>query len=193
MDNIQEDIKQFSEDILDFHIPRWEELPDIELYMDQTITFIERAFSCFSTSATEKIITPSMINNYVKLNLIPKPIRKKYNKVHLAYLIAITILKHVFTIQEVKDGIQFQAKINGEKRAYNNFCEEQEKALKDIIAQITSNNDVIVPSTNLNPDNIVVKLGTLAFASKIIVKIIIGLKKNQNDDSKNDREESRDE
>ena len=137
MDNIQEEIKQFSEDISNLHIPRWEELPDIELYMDQVITFIEKCFSCFSTSTTEKIITPSMINNYVKLNLIPKPIKKRYNKVHLAYLIAISILKHVFTIQEVKDGIQFQAKLNGEKKLIMLFVKNKKKLLKILSPKLT--------------------------------------------------------
>lgn len=181
MNEIQEEMKKFSEDILNFHIPRWEELPDIELYMDQVVTFIEKEFSFFSTNTNEKIITPSMINNYVKLNLIPKPVKKKYNKTHLAYLIAISILKHVFTIQSIRDGIHFQAELNGEKIAYNTFCIEQEGALKNLINQINLGSEVLAPAINFNTDNIVIKMATLAFASKIVAERIIGLKKNHND------------
>lgn len=182
MNEIQEEMKKFSEDILNFHIPRWEELPDIELYMDQVVTFIEKGFSFFSNSTNEKIITPSMINNYVKLNLIPKPVKKRYNKTHLAYLIAISILKHVFTIQEIRDGIHFQAELNGEKIAYNTFCVEQEGALKNLIKQLNLGSEVLAPAINFNTDNIVIRMATLAFASKIVAERIIGLKKNHNDD-----------
>lgn len=178
MNTLKNDIIKFGKDILEFHIPRWEELPDIELYMDQVINFIENNLSIYPFINNEKIITPSMINNYVKLNLIPKPVKKKYNKTHLAYLIAISILKHVFTIQEVKDGILFQAMISGEKDAYNLFCEEQELAIKYIVDQINIENKENIPNINITPENLMIKMTTLAFASKIISEKIIGLQKN---------------
>lgn len=178
MNTIKNDIIAFGKDILEFHIPRWEELPDIELYMDQVITFIENNLSIYPFINSEKIITSSMINNYVKLNLIPKPIKKKYNKTHLAYLIAISILKHVFTIQEVRDGILFQAMINGEKDAYNLFCQEQELAIKYILDQINIENKESMPTINITPENLMIKMTTLAFASKIISEKTIGLQKN---------------
>jgi len=178
MDTIKNDIIKFSKDILDFHIPRWEELPDIELYMDQVITFIENNVYIYPFINNEKVITSSMINNYVKLNLIPKPIKKKYNKTHLAYLIAISILKHVFTIQEVRDGILFQAMLNGEKDAYNLFCEEQELAIKYIVDQIYGENKNVVPNMNITSENLMIKMSTLSFASKIISEKAIGLQKS---------------
>lgn len=70
-----------------------------------------------------------MINNYVKLKLIPKPDKKKYGREHLAYLVAITILKQVLTIPEVRDGIVWLAEKVGPKQAYNLFCQEQEREL----------------------------------------------------------------
>lgn len=178
MDKIHEEMKKFCEDILSFHIPRWEELPDMELYMDQVVTFIENNISLFSIITNEKIITPSMINNYVKLKLIPKPIKKRYNKTHLAYLIAISILKYVFTIQEIRDGILFQSNLNGDKSAYNSFCEEQEEALKYLIRQIKPQNETnIGVNLDLTPDNLAIKMATLSFASKIIAERIIELQK----------------
>lgn len=177
MDTIKNDIMKFNKDIVEFHIPRWEELPDIELYMDQVITFIENNLSIYPFINNEKIITSSMINNYVKLNLIPKPVKKKYNKTHLAYLIAISILKHVFTIQEVKDGILFQAMISGEKDAYNLFCEEQELALKYITEQINGEDKTSASTMNITSENLMIKMSTLSFASKIISEKTIGLQK----------------
>ncbi|NMA83771.1 MAG: DUF1836 domain-containing protein, partial [Epulopiscium sp.] len=176
MKNIEKELLQLSKDISKYHIPRWQELPDIDLYMDQVISFIEHSIGKFSNNATEKIITPSMINNYVKLNLIPKPIKKRYNKGHLAYLIAISILKQVLTIQEVRDGILFQAKINGGKDAYNLFCDEQEKALASIINQINLG-DQALDVEKITTDNLAIKMSTMAFASKMIAEKTIELQK----------------
>ena len=53
-------------------LPLWSELPDLELYMDQVISFITRYFD---ESTAEKLITPSMVNNYVKLGTIPAPVK----------------------------------------------------------------------------------------------------------------------
>ena len=184
--NIQKELIKWNEDISKYHIPRWEELPDIELYMDQVVSFIEKNIHIFSDEPNKKIITPSMVNNYVKLKLIPKPVKKRYNKVHLAYLIAISILKQVLTIEEVRDGIIFQAKINGRKGAYNLFCEEQEKAFKYIIGQINSKSKCIPLDANINLENLAVKTATMAFASKTIAEKTIELEKKYTGGYKNE-------
>lgn len=185
MINYKADLAKWGEDIANHHLPRWEELPDLDLYMDQVITFVEKNVEIFSNSKDKRLITPSMVNNYVKLKLIPKPTKKRYNRVHLAYLIAISILKQVLTIQEIKDGIMCQVKISGKKEAYNLFCDEQEKAIKSMVKQINfedQNSDLI--SRDL--DNIIVKMATLAFASKIITEKTIELQKDALEDTKDE-------
>ena len=178
MNTINDELIIFSKELLEFHIPRWDELPDIELYMDQVITFIENNILITSVNFGERIITPSMVNNYVKLNLMPKPVKKKYGKIHLAYLIAISILKHVFTIQKIKDGISFQSTLNGEKGAYNLFCQEQERAIKLLANQVLPVGAFTTQSTEVNTENLVIKMATLAFASKIITEKTIELQKD---------------
>ena len=104
-----EPLKVFAKQLKTCHLPRWEELPDFDLYMDQVISLIERYLNILD-DGKERIITSAMINNYVKLKLIPKPIKKKYNKEHIAFLIAITLLKQILTISEVRDSIAYQAR-----------------------------------------------------------------------------------
>lgn len=178
MKEIEKELIKWNEDISKYHIPRWDELPDIDLYMDQVITFIEKHLCIFSDNPSKKVITPSMINNYVKLKLIPKPIKKRYNKVHLAYLIAIYFLKQIVTIEKIRDGIIFQAKINGKKGAYNLFCQEQERALKSIMTQINTETHCSIFDSKISPENLAVKTATLAFASKIIAEKAVELQKN---------------
>ena len=69
--------------------PRWDDLPDIELYMDQVVSILEKNLSVFSNG--EKLITPSMINNYVKQKIVKPPVKKRYDKMHLAYLFVVCI------------------------------------------------------------------------------------------------------
>ena len=77
----------------------WEELPDIELYMDQVITLLDGYLAILGT---EKAITQAMINNYVKGDCIPSPISKKYNKEHIALILQICLLKRATNISDIK-------------------------------------------------------------------------------------------
>ena len=91
-------------DILNFHIPRWEELPNIDLYMDQVVSLIEESLTNLVPSKDDKddkVITKTMINNYVKHGILNSPVNKKYNRAHLARLIVICILKQVYSINDI--------------------------------------------------------------------------------------------
>ena len=85
-----------------FHIPRWEELPDLELYLEQVVILLEEYLEPFYTDKKEKIITKTMIHNYVKFRVMKAPIHKKYNKSHIAYLITICLLKRIYSIHDIK-------------------------------------------------------------------------------------------
>lgn len=80
-------------------LPKWQELPDLDLYLDQILLYVNQWGP--SERSDQKGLTASMVNNYVKHGHVEKPIKKKYQKEQLARLIAITHLKDVFSIQEV--------------------------------------------------------------------------------------------
>lgn len=82
---------------------RPEELPDIELYMDQVTTFMEqRLRPATRNPGDDKIMTKTMINNYVKNHLMPPPDRKKYSKEHMLLLIFIYYFKGVMSIGDIR-------------------------------------------------------------------------------------------
>lgn len=118
--------------LLTFSLPRWDELPDIEIYMDQLVKIVDKYTQPLLLDHT-KALTPSMINNYVKLKLMPKPLKKKYGKNHLARIIVITILKQAFEIPAIKNGIEFQIDSTNAKAAYNFFCDHLETTIKCFI------------------------------------------------------------
>ena len=99
------------------HLPRWEELPNIELYKEQVIELLELYLKPLGI----RPITASMINNYTKLNLIPAPIKKKYSRKHLAHIFIIALLKDVFEISEIVRGINLEKGKLGRDVAYDIF------------------------------------------------------------------------
>jgi hypothetical protein len=76
----------------------WETLPDIELYMDQVVSYLPRQ----SVGGKLPSMTSAMINNYVKDGLLPRACGKRYHKEHLIYLTAIGLLKNVLTVKDMK-------------------------------------------------------------------------------------------
>ena len=77
-----------------YRLPEWDELPKIDFYLDQVIALVNQYLGFFVYDPEEeKLLTPSMVNNYVKLRLIPAPVRKKYGRRHIALLLMICTLK----------------------------------------------------------------------------------------------------
>ncbi len=84
-----------------------EEMPNIDLYMDQLTTFMdERLKKTTRHPETDKILTKTMINNYAKNDLLPPPVRKKYSKDHLILLIFIYYLKNILSINDIQTLIE---------------------------------------------------------------------------------------
>ena len=83
-----------------FSYPKWEDIPNIDLYLDQVLLYVNQVCVPISPDK-EKGLTASMVNNYVKHGYLTKPDKKKYQRKQIARLIAITTLKSVFSIQEI--------------------------------------------------------------------------------------------
>ncbi|MCL2718211.1 MAG: DUF1836 domain-containing protein [Lachnospiraceae bacterium] len=80
-----------------------EDIPNIDLYMDQVTTFMDRKLKKTTRHQKEdKILTKTMINNYTKNDLLPPPERKKYTKDHIILLIFIYYYKGILSIQDIQ-------------------------------------------------------------------------------------------
>ncbi|MGX7244228.1 DUF1836 domain-containing protein [Enterococcus quebecensis] len=175
MNEIKSSLRVWGEELVNVHLPRWHELPEIELYMDQVITLVERYLSPVIPKEKHTLLTSSMVNNYVKLGLIPAPKKKRYNQKHLAFLIAITMLKQVLTIPEIKQGIIFQGAAVGIREAYNLFCDEQEAALAVVVSQAMGKEPIAAFDHSISVEFMVVKGATLSFATKLFTEKVIEL------------------
>ena len=111
------------------HILRWQELPDFDLYMDQVIGLIEKSLSFLKLNEDDKVVTSTMINNYVKAKLVTPPIKKKYSREHVAYFTVICFLKRVFSLDEISTLLKIQFENVPLDESYNIFCEVLEQLL----------------------------------------------------------------
>ena len=153
---------------LEFHIPRFNELPRVPLYKDQVITYLENLVKVINIEGDEKIITPTMINNYVKQKVVSPPKDKKYNEKHLAYLIVVCLLKQAFTLQEICELINIQIESCPIEVAYDYFCEDVEQAIKAVF----STRDFSYPTstgTTTNESEIL-RSTVMAVANKVFIK-----------------------
>ncbi|MBQ4648609.1 MAG: DUF1836 domain-containing protein [Clostridia bacterium] len=116
-------------EIEEYKAPRWENLPDIELYMDQVLVVLDKQLSIFKRDKDEKIITSAMINNYVKQKITLPPVNKKYTRHHLAYLYAVCALKSIMGLSDICMGIGSLLEGRHTAEVFDMFCEELDFAL----------------------------------------------------------------
>lgn len=108
-----------------------DDIPNIDLYMDQVTTFMDRHLRASTRYPDEdKILTKTMINNYAKNNLLPPPVKKKYSKEHILMLIFIYYFKGVLSINDIK------SLLNPIAEQY--FANDTELSLEDIYNEVFS-------------------------------------------------------
>ena len=85
-----------------FSLPDWEALPQLDLYMDQVVLLLTRYLEPMYAGEDERSITASIINNYVRMKVMPPPVKKKYSRAHIAYLVIICALKQSLSISQIQ-------------------------------------------------------------------------------------------
>ena len=114
-----------AEPIRQFRLPRYGQLPDVGLYLEQTTKYINYCLKPLGCAE----ITNSMIRNYVKMGLVHNPVKKQYFADQIAHLICITLLKLVLPLEHINGLFVRQRAIYTDEIAYNYFCMELENIL----------------------------------------------------------------
>ncbi len=109
-----------------FRMPRYREIPDVGLYLDQTVKYVNRYLAPLGCME----ITSSMVSNYVKKGYISNPVRKQYDAEQIAYLFFISVAKSVLSMDNIARLFEMQKKMYTAEIAYDFFCEELENMLQ---------------------------------------------------------------
>lgn len=115
-------IKEFKEKLNTSRPEEWEQIPDIDLYMDQVISYMTRQHIGLDLEKEESL-TSAMINNYIKSGLLPRAKGKKYNREHIGYLTAICLLKQVLSVGETGVLLHNQMEHKDIEDFYRNYKE----------------------------------------------------------------------
>ncbi len=112
-----------------------EDIPSIELYMDQVTTFMDKELARTKRHPDDKILTKTMINNYSKNDLLPPSNKKKYSKDHIILLIYIYYMKNFLSISDIKTLLSPMT-----NRYFNDFrddsTDKSSLSMSDIYAEI---------------------------------------------------------
>lgn len=131
--DVNKTLTNWLNELNNFELQNYEKLPDIDLYMDQVVTYLEKQLQILATSSLDKQITSSMINNYVKGEVISAPVGKKYNREHLSLIEEICILKQVLSIAEIKEIIQNRYCNQSYIDVFNEFKDHHSKENKEAV------------------------------------------------------------
>ncbi len=166
-------------DIANFHVPRWNELPNINLFLEQVVVYINTTLEPYiflgtSNKEDNGLLTKTMINNYVKHEIIEAPEKKQYTKSQVAKLFAICVLKQVYSMEDIKKLLTMALKSEIEV-SYNKFCDLFEEAL-----DCAYNKKDFIDKTSTNEYQYLLKTVLLSCSYKIYSKNMVALEDKNN-------------
>lgn len=112
--------------IREFSLPRYQEIPNVGLYLEQAAKYVSEYLTCLGDFA----LTGSMISNYVKKGLVSNPVKKQYDREQIAQLFFIAVAKTVLSMDDIGLLLRIQRKTYDPQRAYDYFRAELENVLQ---------------------------------------------------------------
>lgn len=137
MENAIDQIQKWAKETGQFEAIEWDKMPEIYLYMDQVITYMDKQLKLFERNENTRLLTSSMINNYVKDNVLKRPEQKKYSKEHLAMLTIICMMKQVLSIQDISQLLKSLSAHTSKITLYDQFRLSQAKVLEETCTRVS--------------------------------------------------------
>ena len=130
-------LRRWEKYIDNYRLPRWEDIPDMGLYMEQVIMLLKQYLDYLPPELKEEqFITAATINNYVRKKIMPEPVKKKYYRSHIAYLIMICTLKQCMSIATLQTMIPMGLSDAELERTYTAFAARHRASALFFIEQV---------------------------------------------------------
>ena len=130
-------LRRWEKYLLKFRLPEWQEIPDIGLYMEQVVAVLKQYLDYLPPELKEEqIITSATINNYVRTHIMPEPRKKRYYRIHIAYLIMICTLKQSLRLSMLQTLLPGDLAEEDVKKAYAAFALRHQRCAKYFIEQV---------------------------------------------------------
>ena len=172
--------------LTNYKLPTWDELPTIELYMDQVIALMNQYLNDYIPSSGDlsQTITPPMINNYVKQKVMPAPVKKRYSRIHIAYLIMLCSLKQALSIPTMQKILPLYETEADAKDLYDVFCKNQYKAFNYITEKVCAVTDPLLKEADSNPErmyDLSIQIAVSANVFKMLSEDVASIKRTENE------------
>lgn len=177
-DLITHKLQRWDKYITDYHLPEWDAIPNFGLYMDQVIGLLEDYLNFIPSDEKNKFVTASTINNYVRLKIMPAPIKRKYYRIHIAYLIFILVLKQTLSISDVQKLVPLGISEDRVQDTYSKYTDMFRRLALFFNQQVQSAADEILSSdTDVNDavDHLLVESTLISAFAKIMAEKLIYL------------------
>ncbi len=159
--------ESYMSNTIHFHIPRWKEIPDIGLYMDQVVTYVNGSLRPFFDEMAVPPITKSMVNNYVKAKVVDAPEKKKYSRLSIAMILVVYIMKQVYSTEDISRLISLGMGLDDSHEiTYDRFCEAIENATRNIFSENVSISREVLPGRD---NKYLMDMFAISFAGKFYV------------------------
>ena len=120
-----------------YQLPTWEQIPDFGLYMEQVVQLLKQYLSYLPPGLKQsQTITSAAINNYVRTKMLPEPRKKKYYRVHIAYLIMICTLKQALRLSELQTLLPGDLPEDEVRRTYDAYVRRHQLCAQYFIDQV---------------------------------------------------------
>lgn len=120
-----------------YRLPDWDEIPNFGLYMEQVTALLQEYLDYLPPELKEEqFITAATINNYVRIKVMPEPVKRRYYRVHIAYLIIILTLKHSLSIALIQKLIPMNLSEAQVMEIYSSYVIRHRSVAKYFIEQI---------------------------------------------------------
>ncbi len=171
-------LRRWEKFMKDYRLPDWDELPDFGLYMDQVVALLSRYLDFIpDMDGTEKPITVSTVNNYVRLKIMPAPEKKKYSRIHLAYLLMICTLKQNLSIAYVQRVIPMGLSEDEVRQRYSTFVLRHRESALYFIEQVRSASAAVFEPAGQSSDveELVCAAAVFSSLSRILTEKLVDL------------------
>lgn len=152
-----------------YHLPAWDQIPNFGLYMEQVILLLRQYLDYLPPELKEEeFITSAAINNYVRTKIMPEPVKKRYYRVHIAYLLVICTLKQGLSIALIQRVLPMGLAEEQVREIYTRYAEQHKKSARFFIEQVRLVAGPILDHEGNDPDYSVTQTEDLIVSSAII-------------------------
>lgn len=159
-----------------YDLPKWEDFPSLPLYMDQVIYLLNQYLSLLPLQeGEERLVTPAMINNYVKLKIIPAPVKKRYGRAHMAYLVMVCVLKQVISTSDIRKVLPLELDEEGVRHLYELFGSTFRESKEDFQSKARAVASPIFEAADRPVTDLIFRMAAEANLSKLLTQQVIRL------------------